>query len=161
QQGRRSRRRLTWKHAGHLPEELYPPGDVGGIYAGHLAADSTPRYKAQVGSLTHCRFPAHGICRRGMDATLAARSAKAISLIVECMHIVRPWRSSCVTPLIEAPLVSSSLSATAQLRHRRHAMAVASLRAHLIEELTDLLDAETQLTKALPKMAAAATHKPL
>jgi len=40
-------------------------------------------------------------------------------------------------------------------------MAVASLRAHLIEELTDLLDAETQLTKALPKMAAAATTKPL
>ena len=40
-------------------------------------------------------------------------------------------------------------------------MAVASLRAHLIEELTDLLDAETQLTKALPKMAAAATTRPL
>jgi ferritin-like metal-binding protein YciE len=40
-------------------------------------------------------------------------------------------------------------------------MAVATLRAHLIEELTDLLDAETQLTKALPKMAAAATTKPL
>jgi ferritin-like metal-binding protein YciE len=40
-------------------------------------------------------------------------------------------------------------------------MAVASLRAHLIEELTDLLDAETQLTQALPKMAAAATTKPL
>ena len=40
-------------------------------------------------------------------------------------------------------------------------MAVASLRAHLIEELTDLLDAETQLTKALPKMATAATTKPL
>jgi len=32
---------------------------------------------------------------------------------------------------------------------------------HLIEELTDLLDAETQLTKALPKMAAAATAKAL
>ena len=40
-------------------------------------------------------------------------------------------------------------------------MAVASLRAHLIEELTDLLDAETQLTKALPKMATAATTKRL
>jgi ferritin-like metal-binding protein YciE len=41
------------------------------------------------------------------------------------------------------------------------AMAVASLRTHLIEELTDLLDAETQLTKALPKMAAAATTRSL
>jgi ferritin-like metal-binding protein YciE len=40
-------------------------------------------------------------------------------------------------------------------------MAVVSLRAHLIEELTDLLDAETQLTKALPKMATAASTKPL
>ena len=40
-------------------------------------------------------------------------------------------------------------------------MAVSSLRAHLIAELTDLLDAETQLTKALPKMAALATAKPL
>jgi ferritin-like metal-binding protein YciE len=40
-------------------------------------------------------------------------------------------------------------------------MRVASLRTHLIEELTDLLDAETQLTKALPKMATAATTKPL
>jgi ferritin-like metal-binding protein YciE len=38
---------------------------------------------------------------------------------------------------------------------------VESLRTHLIEELTDLLDAETQLTKALPKMAAAAVTKPL
>jgi ferritin-like metal-binding protein YciE len=36
-------------------------------------------------------------------------------------------------------------------------MAVDSLRTHLIEELTDLLDAENQLTKALPKMAASAT----
>jgi ferritin-like metal-binding protein YciE len=35
-------------------------------------------------------------------------------------------------------------------------MAVESLRSHLIEELTDLLDAENQLTKALPKMATAA-----
>jgi ferritin-like metal-binding protein YciE len=40
-------------------------------------------------------------------------------------------------------------------------MAVESLRMHLVEELTDLLDAETQLTKALPKMATAATAKPL
>jgi ferritin-like metal-binding protein YciE len=40
-------------------------------------------------------------------------------------------------------------------------MAVASLRTHLIEELTDLLDAENQLTRALPKMAAAATTKTL
>ena len=36
-------------------------------------------------------------------------------------------------------------------------MAVDSLRAHLIEELTDLLDAENQLTRALPKMAAASS----
>jgi ferritin-like metal-binding protein YciE len=36
-------------------------------------------------------------------------------------------------------------------------MAVDSLRMHLIEELADLLDAEGQLTKALPKMSAAAT----
>jgi ferritin-like metal-binding protein YciE len=36
-------------------------------------------------------------------------------------------------------------------------MSVDSLRKHLIEELTDLLDAENQLTKALPKMATAAT----
>ena len=36
-------------------------------------------------------------------------------------------------------------------------MAIDSLRAHLIEELTDLLDAETQLTKALPKLASAST----
>ena len=40
-------------------------------------------------------------------------------------------------------------------------MAVASLRAHLIEELTDLLDAETRLTKALPKLATAAKTKAL
>jgi ferritin-like metal-binding protein YciE len=39
--------------------------------------------------------------------------------------------------------------------------AVESLRTHLIEELADLLDAETQLTKALPKMARAATTRPL
>ena len=36
-----------------------------------------------------------------------------------------------------------------------------SLRMHLIEELSDLLDAEEQLTKALPKMATMATSKPL
>jgi ferritin-like metal-binding protein YciE len=36
-------------------------------------------------------------------------------------------------------------------------MAVDSLRTHLVEELTDLLDAETQLTRVLPKMAEAAT----
>ena len=36
-------------------------------------------------------------------------------------------------------------------------MAVDSLRAHLVEELTDLLDAENQLTRTLPTMAAAAT----
>jgi ferritin-like metal-binding protein YciE len=36
-------------------------------------------------------------------------------------------------------------------------MAVESLRTHLIEELNDLLDAEDQLTKALPKMAEAAS----
>jgi ferritin-like metal-binding protein YciE len=36
-------------------------------------------------------------------------------------------------------------------------MAVDSLRTHLVEELTDLLDAENQLTKALPKMAKSAT----
>jgi len=36
-------------------------------------------------------------------------------------------------------------------------MAVNSLRTHLIEELTDLLDAENQLTRALPKLAKAAT----
>jgi ferritin-like metal-binding protein YciE len=40
-------------------------------------------------------------------------------------------------------------------------MAVESLRMHLVDELADLLDAETQLTKALPKMATAATTKPL
>jgi ferritin-like metal-binding protein YciE len=39
--------------------------------------------------------------------------------------------------------------------------AVDSLRTHLIEELRDLLDAEQQLTKALPKMARAATTKAL
>jgi ferritin-like metal-binding protein YciE len=36
-------------------------------------------------------------------------------------------------------------------------MAVDSLRAHLVEELTDLLDAENQLTRTLPTMAKAAT----
>ena len=36
-------------------------------------------------------------------------------------------------------------------------MTVDSLRTHLIEELADLLDAENQLTKALPRMAASAT----
>jgi ferritin-like metal-binding protein YciE len=36
-----------------------------------------------------------------------------------------------------------------------------SLRAHLIDELRDLHDAEEQLTKALPKLAQAATAKPL
>lgn len=39
--------------------------------------------------------------------------------------------------------------------------AVDSLRTHLVEELRDLLDAEHQLTKALPKMAAAATARSL
>jgi ferritin-like metal-binding protein YciE len=36
-------------------------------------------------------------------------------------------------------------------------MSVDSLRIHLIDELSDLLDAENQLTKALPKMAKAAS----
>jgi ferritin-like metal-binding protein YciE len=40
---------------------------------------------------------------------------------------------------------------------KENRMAVDSLRAHLIEELTDLYDAEHQLTKALPKMATSAT----
>jgi ferritin-like metal-binding protein YciE len=39
--------------------------------------------------------------------------------------------------------------------------AVDSLHAHLVEELTDLRDAETQLTEALPKLAQAATSKEL
>lgn len=39
--------------------------------------------------------------------------------------------------------------------------AVDSLRTHLIDELVDLLDAENQLTKALPKMASSATARPL
>ena len=39
--------------------------------------------------------------------------------------------------------------------------AVDSLHAHLVEELTDLRDAETQLTQALPKLAQAATSKAL
>jgi ferritin-like metal-binding protein YciE len=38
---------------------------------------------------------------------------------------------------------------------------ITSLRTHLIDELTDLLDAESQLTEALPKLAQAATSKPL
>ena len=38
---------------------------------------------------------------------------------------------------------------------------VDSLQTHLLEELTDLLDAEQQLTRALPKLAATATFKPL
>ena len=38
---------------------------------------------------------------------------------------------------------------------------VDSLQTHLLEELTDLLDAEQQLTRALPKLAASATFKPL
>jgi ferritin-like metal-binding protein YciE len=36
-------------------------------------------------------------------------------------------------------------------------MAVDSLRTHLIDELTDLLDAENQLTTALPKLASSAS----
>ena len=39
--------------------------------------------------------------------------------------------------------------------------AVESLRTHLVDELIDLLDAETQLTTALPKMAQAATSRQL
>lgn len=38
---------------------------------------------------------------------------------------------------------------------------VDSLRSHLIDELIDLLDAETQLTDMLPKLAQAATSKRL
>ena len=38
---------------------------------------------------------------------------------------------------------------------------VESLQTHLLEELADLLDAEQQLTRALPKLAQAATFKPL
>jgi ferritin-like metal-binding protein YciE len=40
-------------------------------------------------------------------------------------------------------------------------MAVDSLKTHLIEELTDLRDAEQQLIKALPRLAKAASAKPL
>lgn len=40
-------------------------------------------------------------------------------------------------------------------------MATTSLRTHLIDELSDLLDAENQLTDALPRLAQAATSKPL
>jgi ferritin-like metal-binding protein YciE len=39
--------------------------------------------------------------------------------------------------------------------------AVDSLHAHLVEELTDLRDAETQLTQALPKLAQSATSPQL
>jgi ferritin-like metal-binding protein YciE len=39
--------------------------------------------------------------------------------------------------------------------------AVDSLRTHLVEELTDLRDAEEQLIVALPKLARSATAKPL
>jgi ferritin-like metal-binding protein YciE len=39
--------------------------------------------------------------------------------------------------------------------------AVESLRTHLVDELIDLLDAENQLTKALPKLAQSATSKSL
>ena len=39
--------------------------------------------------------------------------------------------------------------------------AVESLRTHLVDELIDLLDAETQLTAALPQMAQAATSRQL
>jgi ferritin-like metal-binding protein YciE len=38
---------------------------------------------------------------------------------------------------------------------------VDSLRTHLVEELADLLDAEQQLTRALPKLAGSATSKQL
>jgi ferritin-like metal-binding protein YciE len=38
---------------------------------------------------------------------------------------------------------------------------VDSLRTHLVEELTDLLDAEHQLTKALPKMSKSASDRQL
>ena len=38
---------------------------------------------------------------------------------------------------------------------------VDSLHTHLVEELTDLRDAETQLTQALPKLAQSATSKAL
>jgi ferritin-like metal-binding protein YciE len=38
---------------------------------------------------------------------------------------------------------------------------VDSLHAHLVEELTDLRDAETQLTQALPKLAQAASSREL
>ena len=39
--------------------------------------------------------------------------------------------------------------------------AVDSLHAHLVEELTDLRDAETQLTEALPKLAQSASSQEL
>ena len=38
---------------------------------------------------------------------------------------------------------------------------VDSLHTHLVDELADLLDAEQQLTKALPKMAQSASARPL
>src|SRR5215208_3724064 len=55
-----------------------------------------------------------------------------------------PWLSSCSAKGREA-----------------HMATVDSLRTHLVEELADLLDAEEQLTRALPKLADAATSKPL
>jgi len=39
--------------------------------------------------------------------------------------------------------------------------AIQSLRTHLVDELIDLLDAENQLIRALPKLATTATSKPL
>jgi ferritin-like metal-binding protein YciE len=39
--------------------------------------------------------------------------------------------------------------------------AINSLRAHLVDELIDLLDAENQLTAALPELAKSATSNPL
>lgn len=39
--------------------------------------------------------------------------------------------------------------------------AVTSLQSRLVDELVDLLDAENQLTEALPKLANAATAKEL
>jgi ferritin-like metal-binding protein YciE len=39
--------------------------------------------------------------------------------------------------------------------------AINSLRTHLVDELIDLLDAENQLTTALPKLAKSATSNPL
>jgi ferritin-like metal-binding protein YciE len=56
------------------------------------------------------------------------------------------WRSSCfVTPRYDGRFTKEQM------------MATDSLRTHMVEELTDLLDAEHQLTSALPKMAKAAS----